>query len=76
MNLEKATQPQLVTVEEASARLGISRERLYALIRHRVLPPGTSVHLGRTVRLSREALDRFIESGGQRLPGGWRQSER
>ncbi len=61
----------LLTTDQAAARLGISRARIYALVRAGILQP---VRLGRQVRLDPVALDRLIATGGQAYPGGWRRT--
>ncbi len=55
---------RLLRVAEVAAILGISRRRAYELVRAGMLP---GVHLGRQVRVSDEALRRFVEKGGQTL---------
>lgn len=65
-----STQLQLLTVPQAARTLGVSRARLYELIRQRIIP---SVALGRQRRISPVSLQAFIDNGGQALPGGWRR---
>jgi excisionase family DNA binding protein len=52
---------RLLTAEEACGVLGITRARLYFLVRTAALP---AVRLRRQVRFSPAALQRFIERGG------------
>jgi excisionase family DNA binding protein len=61
---------ELLTPAETAAILKVGRERVYTLVRKRILP---AVHLGRHIRVSREALEQFIATGGKSLPGGWRK---
>ena len=61
---------QLLTVDEVSDLLRVHRGRVYELVRAGGLPV---VRLGRQIRVSGEALERWIEQGGQALPGGWRR---
>ena len=56
---------RLLRVEEIAEVLSVSPARVYELIRRGTLP---AVRLGRTVRASRAALSRFIESGGRTQP--------
>ena len=50
-----------VTVEEAAALLGISRNLAYELVGRKELP---SLRLGRRVLVPRRALDRLLNVGG------------
>ena len=50
-----------VTVEEAAALLGISRNLAYELVGRKELP---SLRLGRRVLVPRRALDRLLDVGG------------
>jgi excisionase family DNA binding protein len=55
-------QIRLLTVKEVASRCGLSRGRVYELIRENALP---AVRFGeRQVRVSEAALLRFIEAGG------------
>ena len=60
----------LLTVEEVSNLLRVPRARAYELCREGLIPV---VHLGRQVRIDEAQLRRWIELGGQALPGGWRR---
>jgi excisionase family DNA binding protein len=61
---------KLLRADKVAEILDVSQARVYELIRLGILP---SVSLGRQKRVSEEALNRFIEKGGQSLPGGWRR---
>jgi excisionase family DNA binding protein len=50
---------ELLRVDEAAHRLGISRSKVYELIQRQTL---RSVHIGRSVRISSKAIDEFIET--------------
>lgn len=63
---------KLLRVPEVARLLEVPEARIYELVRLGTLP---AVHLGRQVRLPEEALQRFIEEGGQALPGGWRRAK-
>jgi excisionase family DNA binding protein len=53
----------LLTVAETADLLRISKNKAYELVRLRMIP---SVHLGRKIRIPRQALDRWIlEASGQ-----------
>jgi excisionase family DNA binding protein len=54
--------PQFLTVEERRTFMGIGRSSAYDLIRQGILPV---IRLGRTVRISREAVVRFIDDEGR-----------
>ncbi len=53
---------RLLKADEAQDLLGVSKPRLYQLVRDGVLP---AVRLGRQVRFSPKGLAQFIESGGK-----------
>jgi hypothetical protein len=65
--------PTLITLADAAQRLCVSYDRACEMARTGILPPGVVVRLGRQIRVNPDALDAFITSGGQALPGGWRQ---
>lgn len=65
-----STQLQLLTVTQAARTLGVSRARLYELIRQKIVP---SVALGRQRRVSPASLQAFIDNGGKALSGGWKR---
>ncbi len=54
----------LLNADQAAARLGISRARIYALVRAGILQP---VRLGRQIRLDPVALERLIAGGWRRV---------
>lgn len=47
----------LLTVPEAATVLRISKNKAYELVRQRLLP---AVHLGKNIRIPRQALERWI----------------
>ena len=61
---------RLFTAKELARILDVRDERAYALLRAGVIP---AVYIGRQVRVSDEAIQQFVESGGLPLPGGWRR---
>jgi len=62
---------RLLRVGEVAEVTGLSEARIYDLMRQGVLP---CVRLGRQLRIDKDMLNRWIESGGQSLPGGWRRA--
>jgi excisionase family DNA binding protein len=50
--------PLMLTVREAAEILRLGRDRTYQLIHEGRLP---AIRLGRSIRVPREALDRFIQ---------------
>ncbi len=70
MNTLSQELKRLYRVPEVARILDTSEQRVYELLRAKMLP---SVRLGRQVRVDRKALDQFIENGGQAYPGGWRK---
>jgi len=54
-----ASEPLLLTVNEACERLRISRPTLYQLLNSRRIP---SIQIGRARRISVRALEKFVES--------------
>jgi excisionase family DNA binding protein len=64
---------RLLRVAEVGELLGVDPQRVYEMIRSKLLPPGVAVRLGRQVRINQAALDEWIRTGGQALPGGWRR---
>ncbi|BDG59924.1 helix-turn-helix domain-containing protein [Caldinitratiruptor microaerophilus] len=61
---------RLATAREIAAEYGLRVERVYELARQSLIP---HVRVGRSVRFDRLAVERWIEAGGQALPGGWRR---
>ncbi len=53
------TTPLLLKVPEAAKLLQIGRDRIYELVASGRLP---ALHFGRTIRIPRDSLTRFIES--------------
>lgn len=61
---------RLLYAEEVSVLLGLPIQRVYALVRDRIMP---AVRLGRAVRFSSSRLREWVENGGQSHAGGWRK---
>ena len=57
---------KLLRSEEVAETLGVSVHRVQKLIREGLLP---AVRLGRSIRVSPEALKAWIDNGGAELPG-------
>ena len=62
--------PMLLTVTETAQLLNTSEDRVRRMAREGLLPV---VRLGRLIRFNKEELQRWVESGGQAFPGGWRK---
>jgi excisionase family DNA binding protein len=62
---------KLLKLTEVAAILNVDEQRAYALARENLIPV---VRLGRQIRVDSEALEKFIQRGGQSLPGGWRKA--
>lgn len=56
---------RLLRAPEISERLGITEDRVWDLIRRRMLP---AVRIGRQVRVDEDALEAWIRRGGSALP--------
>lgn len=55
----------LTTVEEGARILGVSRLRLYQMIREQIVPRGVYVRFGtRQLRINLEQLHAWIDQGG------------
>ena len=67
--MEQQTSPRAVfTVEEVAEYLGIGRSKAYELVSHR--PGFPAVRLGKSIRVPRHALDRWLEEQiGHEGPG-------
>jgi excisionase family DNA binding protein len=61
---------ELLTIEELSHILRVSRQRAYELCRTGVIP---HVRLGRQIRVHPGQLQEWLADGGRGLPGGWRR---
>jgi excisionase family DNA binding protein len=61
---------RLLRVAEVATRLDITEARAYELARTGALP---TVRIGRQIRVDPDALQAWIDNGGQPLPGGWRR---
>ncbi len=60
----------LLTAPEAARILRVRPARIYQLAREHRIP---ACRVGRQLRISEAALRRWINQGGQALPGGWRR---
>lgn len=61
---------RLVKAEEVAEALGVTKSRVYDLVRAGLLP---AVRLGRQIRIDEEALRDWVRNGGRAWPGGWRR---
>lgn len=60
---------QLLKVKDVAEMFVVSKDCVYTLACEQIIP---SVRLGRSLRFSRESMERFIAEGGRALPGGWK----
>ncbi len=63
---------KLFTVGEVANILNMKQDRIYSLAREKILP---SVSLGRQLRFSGPAIEKFIDEGGKKYAGGWKREE-
>lgn len=61
---------RLLTAKEVARLFNTSEARVQDLARQGLLP---SISLGRQRRFDSAKLERWLDEGGQALPGGWRQ---
>ena len=61
---------KLYTASEMASTFNFKENRIYELVREKILP---AVFVGRQIRFSGEAIEEFIEKGGKRFPGGWKR---
>jgi len=61
---------KLLDARGVASMLGVSLRWVYVMAKAGRLPVG---RVGRLVRFSPAALQRWIERGGAPLPGGWRR---
>jgi excisionase family DNA binding protein len=64
---------KLLTAEAVAERLDVPKSTVYEAARQNRI--GGVVRLGRVLRFDPEKFEHWLESGGQALPGGWRQEE-
>jgi excisionase family DNA binding protein len=65
-----AGMPEFVTADQLAPTLGVSKARLYQLVRDQIVP---AVHVGRSIKFDLPQIREWIEGGGSSLPGGWRK---
>lgn len=56
---QAASEPWVITVPSAAAKLSISRSKAYSLIKQGILP---AIFVGHSIRVPVQELARFIES--------------
>lgn len=64
---------KLLTVDAIAERLDVPKSTIYEAARQNRI--GGVVRLGRVLRFDPGKFEAWLESGGQALPGGWRQEE-
>lgn len=62
---------KLLTTETVAERLDVPKSTIYEAARQNRI--GGVVRLGRVLRFDPEKFEQWLESGGEALPGGWRQ---
>jgi putative molybdopterin biosynthesis protein len=62
---------EALTTNEVAGILKVKVFRVQELVRKGILP---HFRLGRQIRIDPQQLHKFIERGGQALPGDWRRS--
>ncbi len=61
---------RIVGVKPVADLLGVKPTRVYDLAQRDLIP---HIKLGSQVRFDLDKVEAWLESGGQALPGGWRQ---
>lgn len=67
------TRRKLLTADAVAERLDVPKSSVYEAARQNRI--GGVVRLGRVLRFDPDRFEVWLESGGQALPGGWRQEE-
>jgi excisionase family DNA binding protein len=67
--VEQSKQDALLTVDEVADMLRVGKWMVYDYVRRGILPVGVAIHLGRSIRFSRKALEAWLEAGGLRDAG-------
>ena len=62
---------KLLTAAAVAERLDVPKSTVYEAARQNRI--GGLVRLGRVVRFDADRFEAWLESGGEALPGGWRQ---
>lgn len=70
-NQDTHTSRKLLTVDAVAKRMDVPKSTIYEAARQDRI--GGVVRLGRIVRFDPVKFESWLESGGQSLPGGWRQ---
>ena len=66
--VEKVMEQDLYTIDQACAQLAISRATLYRLIEEKQI---ARIKIGKSARISRQALDRFVSARTQAVYDAW-----
>lgn len=61
---------RIVGVKPIAELLAVTPARVYELAQQNLIP---HIRMGRQVRFDMAKVEAWLESGGQALPGGWRQ---
>ena len=62
---------KLITADAVAERLDVPKSTVYEAARQQRI--GGVVRLGRKLRFDPDKFERWLEAGGEALPGGWRQ---
>lgn len=63
---------EFYTPQQVAEMLQISKAGAYNMALEGILP---SVRIGRSIRIPKDAFEKFVASGGQAWAGGWRKAE-
>ena len=66
--VEKVKEQELYTIDQACAQLAISRASLYRLIDEKQI---ARIKIGKSARISRQALERFVSARTQEVYDAW-----
>jgi excisionase family DNA binding protein len=66
--VEKVKEQELYTIDQACAQLAISRASLYRLIEEKQI---VRIKIGKSARISRQALERFVSARTQEVYDAW-----
>jgi excisionase family DNA binding protein len=66
--VEKVKDQELYTIDQACAQLAISRASLYRLIDEKQI---ARIKIGKSARISRKALERFVSARTQEVYDAW-----
>jgi excisionase family DNA binding protein len=68
VKVQKVKDQELYTIDQACAQLAISRASLYRLIEEKQI---VRIKIGKSARISRQALERFVSARTQEVYDAW-----